>query len=92
MANVTVSCDTCGKILPVEDAFWDVGREQDFCRLHYLEIQISDLIDEKKHLKEWLNDTHHKKLRDLTSEIKKLKADLEEAIAALPELKTKEEN
>jgi hypothetical protein len=67
-----VACDVCGKRMPPESAFYDVGSERDLCAEHYREAMLAEAKSERAALAEWLESTHLKRLRELDSRIAEL--------------------
>jgi hypothetical protein len=76
MAAKTLICDECGLEMPAADARRDIGSEQDLCVTHYRQRKLEQAKADRKHLQDWLDLTHLKRLRELDAEIAELASGL----------------
>jgi hypothetical protein len=70
--KVTVACDICKKVIPVEEAQFDVGNEWDLCPEHFKEQTLIQAKQKRAELATWLENTHLKNLRELDELIAEL--------------------
>jgi len=64
-----INCKKCNKIIEGIEIFFDNATEKYLCEEHYYEEQMEQLKYESEQLRNWLKDTHIKRLFELYSKI-----------------------